>query len=171
MEEPGATVLDAARAAFHLYAFLEERFNLMRLELYDDPAAPLRSGQLTALYPEAVLRARPDLLRDEPDRPPAELEDVREAAVDMAIDLSRGVSPNEKVYQRKLKNTRDVVAAVVVDSSSSTGQEVPGQKQRRIIDVEKAALALAAAAMSRLGDTFAYTPTSASAATGSSSTW
>jgi nitric oxide reductase NorD protein len=72
-------------------------------------------------------------------------------AVDYMIELLRGASPEENIYFRKVTNHRDIVAAVVLDASSSTDEEVGG---RRIIDVEKSALSILASALSRIGDDF-----------------
>ena len=71
--------------------------------------------------------------------------------MDYCTDLLRGACPEETIYFRKAINRRDVVAAVVVDASSSTDAEVNG---RRIIDIEKESLAILASALSRIGDDF-----------------
>ncbi len=72
-------------------------------------------------------------------------------AVDYIIELLRGASPEDTIYFRKVTNRRDIVAAVVLDASSSTDEEIGG---RRIIDVEKAALSILASALSKIGDDF-----------------
>ncbi len=72
-------------------------------------------------------------------------------AVDYLIDLLRGACPEETIYFRKVTNQRDIVAAVVIDASSSTAEQVNG---RAIIEVERASLAILASALSRIGDDF-----------------
>jgi len=72
-------------------------------------------------------------------------------AVDYCTDVLRGASPDENIYFRKVTNTRDTVVAVVVDASSSTDEPING---RRIIDIEKDALAVLAAALEKIGDDF-----------------
>jgi hypothetical protein len=72
-------------------------------------------------------------------------------AVDYCIDLLRGASPDDNIYFRKVTRTRDTVAAVLVDSSSSTDGMVG---DRRIIDMEKDAIAVLASALQRIGDDF-----------------
>jgi hypothetical protein len=73
-------------------------------------------------------------------------------ALDYSIALVRGESPDEKVYYRKIKDSRDVSVAILVDASSSTDTTVEGS---RVIDIEKAALALLASALDIVGDPFA----------------
>lgn len=75
-----------------------------------------------------------------------------EDAVDFATSLLRGDGVNDKLYQRKILNVRDIACAVLVDASSSTEEKVAG---RRIIDIEKDAIALLASALSLIGDAFA----------------
>jgi nitric oxide reductase NorD protein len=72
-------------------------------------------------------------------------------ALDYAIGLKRGESPDEKIYMRKVKNTRDIAVAILVDASSSTDLSVNG---KRIIDIEKEALSLLAGALSLIEDPF-----------------
>jgi nitric oxide reductase activation protein len=72
-------------------------------------------------------------------------------AVDYCIDLLRGASPEENIYFRKVTNRRDTIAAVVVDASSSTDETV---NDRKIIDIEKDAIAVLAAALQKIGDDF-----------------
>ena len=72
-------------------------------------------------------------------------------AVDYSIDVLRGVSPDERVYFRKIKSNRDVGVAILVDSSSSTDEVI---HEKKIIEIEKAALALLASALALVGDSF-----------------
>ncbi|MFP4566927.1 MAG: nitric oxide reductase activation protein NorD [Spirochaetaceae bacterium] len=75
-----------------------------------------------------------------------------EDAVDFATNLLRGDGSDDKLYQRKILNVRDIACAVLVDASSSTEELVAG---RRIIDIEKDAIALLGSALSVIGDAFA----------------
>ncbi len=72
--------------------------------------------------------------------------------LDYTVALRRGESPDEKVYYRKIKDSRDVAVAILVDASSSTDTAVGDS---RVIDIEKAALALLASALDTVGDPFA----------------
>jgi nitric oxide reductase NorD protein len=72
--------------------------------------------------------------------------------VDFATSLLRGDGADDKLYQRKILNVRDIACAVLVDASSSTEERVGG---RRIIDIEKDAIALLGSALSMIGDAFA----------------
>ncbi len=74
-------------------------------------------------------------------------------AIDYLIDLIRGESPDDRIYYRKIKNLRDIAAAILVDASSSTDTEIRAGGTR-IIDIEKAALTLLGSALSLVGDTF-----------------
>ncbi len=99
--------------------------------------------KLLNLKPEEVEFSRKWLTGDE-----IHLQD----AVDYGIDLRRGRTPEEKIYLKKIRNRRDVAAAVLVDASSSTEERVSAE---RIIDVEKDAVCLLAQTLETLGDDFA----------------
>ncbi|MBN1698815.1 MAG: hypothetical protein JW881_14965 [Spirochaetales bacterium] len=72
-------------------------------------------------------------------------------AFDYLISLFRKTTPEEKIYFRKIRNARDIIVAILLDSSSSTlGTLGAG----RIIDIEKAALCLLASALSVIDDAF-----------------
>jgi hypothetical protein len=58
---------------------------------------------------------------------------------------------SDRLYQRRLPNRRDVAVAFLVDLSSSTN-EVANVEGKRIIDVEREALVLAAEAVDAIGD-------------------
>ena len=45
-------------------------------------------------------------------------------AVDYCTDILRGESPNDKIFVRRKRNVRDIAAAIVLDSSSSTEEKV-----------------------------------------------
>jgi nitric oxide reductase NorD protein len=98
--------------------------------------------KLLNLKPEEVEFSRKWLAGDE-----INLQD----AVDFAIDLARGQTPEEKIYVKKIRNRRDVAAAILLDSSSSTEELVLGG---RIIDIEKDALCLLGQTLEAIGDDF-----------------
>jgi nitric oxide reductase NorD protein len=72
-------------------------------------------------------------------------------ALDYTISLARGESLDEKIYFRKIMNTRDVDVSILFDASSSTDTMVG---KSRVIDIEKAALSLLASALDLIGDEF-----------------
>ena len=72
-------------------------------------------------------------------------------ALDYTISLARGESLDEKIYFRKIRNNRDVMVAILFDSSSSTDSSVGAS---RVIDIEKAAICLLASALDLIGDPF-----------------
>ena len=73
-------------------------------------------------------------------------------AVDYSISLMRGENPDEKIYYRKILNRRDIVVAILVDASSSTDTVV---KTGKVIEIEKAAIAILASALDVIDDPFA----------------
>lgn len=72
-------------------------------------------------------------------------------AVDYAVDLLRGAAADERIYQRKVLNTRSVAIQILVDASSSTREAIG---DTTVIELEKAALGLLGAALDKLGDSF-----------------
>ncbi len=72
-------------------------------------------------------------------------------AMDYAVDLLRGATGDDRIYQRKTVNVRSVALQILVDASSSTKDEVNGIP---VIDMEKTALALLGSALHKIGDTF-----------------
>ncbi len=72
-------------------------------------------------------------------------------ALDYTISLARGESLDEKIYFRKIRNNRDVMVAILFDSSSSTDSSVGTS---RVIDIEKAAICLLSSALDLIGDPF-----------------
>ena len=92
-----------------------------------------------------------------------------DAAIEALIDLRAGVSPSERVFTSRQKIARDVVAAFLIDKSSSTAEHVEpsanfvasnpemnlhGRNYRTILDLEKETAALLMASLERLGDTY-----------------
>jgi nitric oxide reductase NorD protein len=92
-----------------------------------------------------------------------------DAAVESLVDLRAGLSPSDQVYSSRQKLARDVVAAFLVDKSSSTAEHVEpsgdsavsamtqhlhGKNYRTILDLEKETTALLMASLERIGDTY-----------------
>ena len=76
------------------------------------------------------------------------------AAIDAHAEKRAGGSPSDRLYSRRLPDTRDVCVAFLVDLSSSTN-EVANVEGKRIIEVEKEALMCISEALDALGDRFA----------------
>ena len=93
-----------------------------------------------------------------------------DAAIESLVDRRAGVSPSEQVYTSRQKIARDVVAAFLIDKSSSTAEHVEttsadaiasiaemklhGRNYRTILDLEKETAALLMASLERIGDTY-----------------
>ncbi len=99
--------------------------------------------QFTRLKPERFKRYRAQPLGDDLDI---------DALVQAIVDLKAHSFLSENVYIRRDKQIRDVAVLFLVDMSASTAEEVNG---RRVIDIEKEAMALMAEALDSLGDNFA----------------
>ncbi|MDP2311422.1 MAG: hypothetical protein Q8P41_00840 [Pseudomonadota bacterium] len=86
------------------------------------------------------------------------LVDGEELDIDRVIEsrIARrlGKEPSDRLYIRRVREQRDVAVAFLLDMSSSTNESADGSA-RRIIDVEKQALIVAAEALHALGDPFA----------------
>ncbi len=109
-----------------------------------------RNGQLHAKLLKRFMAMQPEeveLSRRWEDGQELHLGD----AVDFSVELARGASADDRVYQRKILNVRDVALHLLVDASSSTRELVNGEP---IIDTEKAALALLGSSLDALGDAF-----------------
>jgi nitric oxide reductase activation protein len=100
------------------------------------------------LRPEAFRKAR-----RQPDGDEIDLD----AATAAAIDRRARLSPSDRLYIRREKRLRDVAAAVLIDTSGSTGRQIAGSphRPRRVIDVERESLALLGSELQALGDQFA----------------
>ncbi|MEL6521804.1 MAG: VWA domain-containing protein [Pseudomonadota bacterium] len=73
------------------------------------------------------------------------------AAIDAAIEFRMGHLPNPAVYEAKSPPMRSIATHLLLDTSQSTADCVPGSGQT-ILDIERDAAALLALAMDRLGD-------------------
>jgi len=98
-----------------------------------------------ALRPQGLVRAR-----DLPDGDDLDIDRMVEAAVARRIGAER----SDRLYVKRQRQDRDVAVAFLLDLSSSTNESADGSN-RRIIDVEKEALIVAAEALNALGDRFA----------------
>ena len=82
-----------------------------------------------------------------------------DACIDAVVDLRRRVLPSEHVYTDVVPDRRDVVVAFAVDLSSSTAERLPPDPRRpgevrRVLDVEREALALLMETLERVGDSY-----------------
>jgi Mg-chelatase subunit ChlD len=99
--------------------------------------------QFTRLKPERFKRYRAQPTGDDLDI---------DALVQAVVDMRSHSFLSENVYIRRDKRIRDVAVLFLVDMSGSTEELVNG---RRVIDIEKEAMALMAEALDSLGDAFA----------------
>ncbi len=76
------------------------------------------------------------------------------ALLDYAMDKKAGLMPSDRLYIKRTKRQRDVVALLLVDLSRSTGNAVD-QSGTRVLDVEKQAIVLLCEALTVVGDRFA----------------
>jgi nitric oxide reductase NorD protein len=98
-----------------------------------------------AMRPQGLVKHRGLVDGDELD-----IDRVVEARVARRL----GQEPSDRLYIRRVREQRDVAVAFLIDMSSSTNESADGSS-RRIIDVEKEALIVAAEALHALGDPFA----------------
>jgi hypothetical protein len=98
---------------------------------------------------------RPEAFRKSMRQPDGDDIDL-DAAVSAAVERRARVTPDDRLYVRREKRTRDVAVALLIDTSGSTGRQIAGSgRARRVIDVERESLALVGAALDALGDQFA----------------
>ncbi|MCD6224150.1 MAG: VWA domain-containing protein, partial [Deltaproteobacteria bacterium] len=76
------------------------------------------------------------------------------ALLDFAIDKKAGLTPDDRLYIKRIKQERDVAVLLLVDLSRSTANRVAGSK-KRVLDVEKEAIVLFCEALDVVGDSFA----------------
>jgi Mg-chelatase subunit ChlD len=128
------------------------------------PAADASPDEVAALIAEtrgieASLRRyfaviRPAAFRKATRQPDGDEIDL-DAATAAAVDRRARLTPSDRLYIRRDKRVRDVAAAILVDTSGSTGRQISGShRPRRVIDVERESLALLASALDALGDQF-----------------
>jgi hypothetical protein len=99
--------------------------------------------QFARLKPENFRKLRAQEFGDELDL---------EALIPAYVEMYSGTSLSDAIYIRRDKRTRDVAVLFLVDMSGSTEEKVNG---RRVIDIQKEAMALMAEALDSLGDPFA----------------
>jgi len=97
------------------------------------------------LKPEGLMRLRQWVEGDEFDY---------RALLDFAMDKKAGKTPSERLYIKRLKQTRDVAVILLVDLSRSTSHGIYNAKAT-VLDVEKEAIVLFCEALEVVGDAFA----------------
>lgn len=78
-----------------------------------------------------------------------------DALLEYAMDRKMRITPNDRLYRKRLKVDRDVAVFVLVDLSSSTRKPVQDGSGKSILAVEKEALVLFCEALERVGDAYA----------------
>ena len=78
-----------------------------------------------------------------------------DALLEYAIDRKMRITPDDRLYRKRLKIDRDVAVFVLVDLSSSTRKMVSDGGGKSILAVEKEALVLFCEALERVGDDYA----------------
>ncbi len=110
-----------------------------------------RLDGIIKLLRRQFVRLKPERFRKYRAQPAGDALDI-DALVEAMVDRRSGSSFSENVYIRRDKRIRDVAALFLVDLSGSTEEEVNG---RRVIDIQKDAMALMAEALDALGDPYA----------------
>lgn len=77
------------------------------------------------------------------------------ALLDFAIDKKIGRTPSERLYNKRIKQNRDVAVLLLLDLSRSTANTAAGDGAKSVLEVEKASLVLFCEALSVVGDAFA----------------
>ena len=75
------------------------------------------------------------------------------ALVDCVVDVRSGRTPSERIYNKRVKQSRDVSALLLVDLSASTKNPARGSG-KSVLHVEKEAIVLFCEALARVGDAF-----------------
>jgi nitric oxide reductase activation protein len=98
---------------------------------------------------------RPEAFRKATRQPDGDDIDL-DAATAAAVDRRVGFTPSDRLYIRREKRVRDVAAALLIDTSGSTGRRISGSRSpaRRVIDIARESLALLGSALDALGDQF-----------------
>ncbi|WP_022668110.1 nitric oxide reductase activation protein NorD [Desulfospira joergensenii] len=103
------------------------------------------------LIRKQFMKLKPETFRKYREQPTGDSLDL-DALVKALTDMRSGAGMSENVYIRRDKRIRDVSAFFLVDLSGSTGEEING---RRVIDIQKEAMAIMAEALEALGDPYA----------------
>jgi von Willebrand factor type A domain len=122
----------------------------------DDPndfVAKLREELhgIIALLRRQFMKLKPERFRKYKAQPTGDALDI-DALVQAMVDKRTGSHLSENVYVRRDKRIRDVAVLFLLDLSGSTEEEVGG---RRVVDIQKEAMALMAEALDSLGDPYA----------------
>lgn len=107
------------------------------------------ANRVTALV-RSVKVGRPQRLKRRHEGEQLDLD----ATIEAEIARRGGEMPDGRIHQTKARRHRDVSAMILLDTSESTRDRVPGTG-RSILDMERAATAVLAEAMAALGDPFA----------------
>ena len=132
-------------------------WSLVRQRLTKDEANPFvedirtRLHGLITLIRRQFTRLKPERFKRYRAQPTGDDLDI-DALVQAVVDMRSHSFLSDNVYIRRDKRIRDVAVLFLLDMSGSTEELVNG---RRVIDIEKEAMALMAEALDTLGDTFA----------------
>ena len=101
------------------------------------------------------LRRRFEALRPDAMKRVRNLVDGHDLYLDRVVEARvtrrAGGSPDERLYEKQLRDRRDVAVAFLLDMSSSTN-EMAGPDNKRLIELEKEALVIIAEAVDAIGD-------------------
>ena len=86
-----------------------------------------------------------------------------EACVEALVDRRMGVAPSDRLYSHVQPGRRELAITLLIDVSGSTGDTVEGEQ--RVIDIERIAALVAAAAFDALGDDYSILAFSSASAT------
>jgi hypothetical protein len=103
------------------------------------------------LIRKQFMKLKPEMFRKYRAQPTGDALDI-DALVQALTDMRSGAPMSENVYIRRDKRIRDVSVFFLVDLSGSTDEVING---RRVIDVQKEAMAIMAEALEALGDPYA----------------
>lgn len=103
------------------------------------------------LIRKQFMKLKPEMFRKYRAQPTGDALDI-DALVKALTDMRSGAAMSENIYIRRDKRIRDVSVFFLVDLSGSTDEEING---RRVIDIQKEAMAIMAEALEALGDPYA----------------
>jgi hypothetical protein len=117
-----------------------------------------RYGHLVTRMVRAVERMRPEA-RAVTRRAVAGDDLDLDGCVDALIDLRAGLEPGDRVFTDLRRPQREVAVAFAIDLSGSTAIALPPDPQapgtlRRVLDLQRDAVSLVAAALDRVGDSY-----------------
>jgi hypothetical protein len=106
---------------------------------------------LIALLRRQFMKLKPERFKKYRAQPSGDALDI-DALVQAMVDKRTGSFLSENVYVRRDKRIRDVAVLFLLDLSGSTEETV---NDRRVVDIQKEAMALMAEALDSLGDPYA----------------